>query len=422
MEEDSPLTTTSSSSSTDYHTLDGAHGEGGGQVLRNGISYAVLLQKAIHIRHIRAGRSKPGLKAQHQAGLALASRVGGGCLTGNDLHATSITYTPPSASSTGTTDYSVDRHVTQDIGTAGSISLLLQAALPVALLSTAGASTRLRLLGGTNATMAPQYDYWERVFLPVLTEQCGLPLDAIQAQVVTRGYFPKGGGHVIVQVQGLDQPLRPVQLVERGQLQSIHLRAFHAGKLPRHLAETMAQAATTVLQTTGLLTSTTSLTVEIVTERAAVGNGLGVLLVATTSTGCRLGGSALCGRGQDAGTTGLQAADELVQAWRDGGCVDDWLQDQLVFFMALAEGRSRLVTGSLTLHTRTALWVAEELAGVTFSVTRLDGEDATGTGSSLSVSETYGSHGRFAGRHLIECTGLGLCPSTQHVDDDDNED
>jgi RNA 3'-terminal phosphate cyclase (ATP) len=263
--------------------------------------------------------------------------------------------------------------------------------------------------------MAPQYDYWERVFLPVLTKECGLPAGAVQAQVVTRGYFPKGGGNVNVQVQGLERPLRPIQLVERGQLQSIHLCVFHAGKLPRHLADTMANAATVIIQSSGMRTPTTTLTTEIVTETAAVGNGLGILLVATTSTGCRLGGSALCGRGQDAATMGQQAADELVQAWRDGGCVDDWLQDQLVLFMALAEGQSRLVTGSLTLHTRTALWVAQELAGVTFSVTRLD-EDATG--SSRPVSEAYGSSGRVTGRHLIECTGLGLCPSTTHVDEE----
>ena len=41
--------------------------------------------------------------------------------------------------------------------------------------------------------------------------------------------------------------------------------------------------------------------------------------------------------------------------------------------MALAEGTSEIITGSLTLHTRTAIWIAEALSGgARFEVTELD--------------------------------------------------
>ena len=60
-----------------------------------------------------------------------------------------------------------------------------------------------------------------------------------------------------------------------------------------------------------------------------------------------------------------------------GGCVDGWMQDQLVPFMALADGdggeRSEMLVGELTLHTRTAMWVAERMTGCEFEVERVDG-------------------------------------------------
>ena len=64
------------------------------------------------------------------------------------------------------------------------------------------------------------------------------------------------------------------------------------------------------------------------------------------------------------------------------------LQDQLIIFMALAEGTSKVACGPLTLHTRTAIAVAEQLTAARFTVK--PGEGAAG--------ETY----------TIECQGAGI--------------
>ena len=76
-------------------TIDGSQGEGGGQIIRNAISYAAILQTPLHIHSIRAKRSKPGLAAQHVAAITLAATPlggGGGTLQGVTLQSTEIQF------------------------------------------------------------------------------------------------------------------------------------------------------------------------------------------------------------------------------------------------------------------------------------------------------------------------------------------
>jgi RNA 3'-terminal phosphate cyclase (ATP) len=151
--------------------------------------------------------------------------------------------------------------------------------------------------------------------------------DLIKPSVITRGYFPKGGGHVEIQCHSLTDVLPAFDLCERGHVRHILIRSFHAGKVPRHLAVIMAKSAYSHLQQELDLSQVTVETV-VVTEQSAVGSGLGILLVATTDTECRLGGSTICKPKQKAEQAGVMAAEELVNAIKQGGCVDEWLQDQ----------------------------------------------------------------------------------------------
>merc|ERR1719419_1727103 len=66
--------------------------------------------------------------------------------------------------------------------------------------------------------------------------------------------------------------------------------------------------------------------------------------------------------------TGIKAAEELLEAVECGGCVDKYIQDQMIIFMALAAGHSTLVTGPLTLHTETAIHIAEKLTNAKFNI------------------------------------------------------
>lgn len=90
--------------------------------------------------------------------------------------------------------------------------------------------------------------------------------------------------------------------------------------------------------------------------------------MANTSTGCFLGGSALGKRNESPEETGKRAGEELHKMIEEGGCVDKYIQDQLIVFMALAKGPSVIRTGEITLHTKTAIFVAEKLTSVRYYV------------------------------------------------------
>ena len=62
--------------------------------------------------------------------------------------------------------------------------------------------------------------------------------------------------------------------------------------------------------------------------------------------------------------------DDLEMEIGHGGCVDEFLQDQLVVFQTLAEGMS-VVEGrrDASLHTKTARWVVDTILGSKFDET-----------------------------------------------------
>ena len=86
-----------------------------------------------------------------------------------------------------------------------------------------------------------------------------------------------------------------------------------------------------------------------------------------------------------------------------GGCLDDWLQDQLILFMALADGESEIITGGLTLHTRTAIAIATEMTGAQFKVRKIETCD-----NQCNSSLVYGQSGYIHGRHRITCKGVAF--------------
>nr|KAF6397891.1 RNA 3'-terminal phosphate cyclase [Rousettus aegyptiacus] len=204
-----------------------------------------------------------------------------------------------------------------------------------------------------------------------------------------RGYYPKGGGEVIVRMSPIKQ-LNPINITDRGSVTKIYGRAFVAGVLPFKAAKEMASAAVRCIRKE---IRDLYVNIQPVQEPKdqAFGNGSGIIIIAETSTGCLLAGSSLGKRGVNADKVGIEAAEMLLANLRHGGAVDEYLQDQLIIFMALANGVSRIKTGPVTLHTQTAIHFAEQLAKAQFTVKKVENEDD-------ASKDTY----------IIECQGIGM--------------
>jgi RNA 3'-terminal phosphate cyclase (ATP) len=319
--------------------VDGAMGEGGGQVLRTALALSAIRGIAVEIHSIRARRKTPGLQAQHLTAVTALGEICGARLTGASLGSQRLIFAP------GVVRPGEYRF---DVGTAGSTALVLQAILLP--LSLAPSPSRVTITGGTHVPWSPPADYVREVLLPSLA---GMGVRA-RLEVGRWGFYPKGGGQVVVEVEG-GGTLHPVTLLHRAG--AVRIRGVSAvANLPRRIAERQRDRALRRLEAEGLSADV------VVPEVDSPGTGTSLILV-VDAAGLPAGFSALGERGKPA----EQVADEAVNGLLDflkaeAGC-DPHLADQLILPMALAPGTSRLTTSRITQHLLTTVRIAQEVLG-----------------------------------------------------------
>jgi RNA 3'-terminal phosphate cyclase (ATP) len=246
-----------------------------------------------------------------------------------------------------------------DTKTAGSICLLIQNSLPCLLF--AKVESTLLLRGGTNASHAQQIEYFQYVFSP-LAKRFGIETEC---HVNRRGYFPKGMGEVCLNIKPVTQ-LNPIDLTNFGDLKRIHIRSFVC-KLPFKFAEIMTTVSYDKLKSYYPNVQIDKETIQ-VPDHESVGSGSGILIFAETTTNCVVASSELGERGVQSEKIAVNAVNSLKKEIDSKNCVDEYMQDQLIIFMALANGISRIRSGPLTLHTQTAIHYTELLTGAKFDI------------------------------------------------------
>jgi RNA 3'-terminal phosphate cyclase (ATP) len=199
--------------------IDGAEGEGGGQVIRTALGLSLVTGRPFRLVNIRGRRERPGLLRQHLTAVEAAARIGGARVEGARLRSSELLFAPATIRPG---DYAFD------VGTAGSATLVLQTVLPALLV--ASAPSRVTVHGGTHNPLAPPFDFLARVFAPALARMGA----RVNLTLLRHGFHPAGGGEVRMEVA--PAPLAPLHLLERGRVLRRRAVAL-VSNLPLSIAE-----------------------------------------------------------------------------------------------------------------------------------------------------------------------------------------
>lgn len=306
--------------------IDGSYGEGGGQIVRTAVALSAVTGRPVRIEKIRQGRSNPGLAPQHAQAISALAKLCSARMTGVVPGSSEISFDPGEIHG---------GHYRIDIGTAGSITLLMQCLLPAAL--RADGPVSLEIHGGTDVQWSPTIDYFKNVFLSALAcFNAEVSLD-----IRRRGYYPRGQGSVLLKVEPGE--LKPA-LLTASVSHSVE-GISHCSNIPEHVAMRQAESAIEVLKDAGI--------------DARISQE--VLALPSTGSGITLwsgfkGGSSLGKRGLPAEKVGRKAAEEMISEMTSSAVVDVYLADQLIPYIALAGGS--YTTREISMHAKTNIWTA----------------------------------------------------------------
>lgn len=332
--------------------IDGARGEGGGQILRTSLALSMITGRPLRMQRIRAGRAKPGLRRQHLACMQAAARLCGARVTGDHVGSQALVFEPGPIGAAGGLE--IDLEI--DIGTAGSTSLVVQTILVPAI--AAGARVIARVIGGTHNPLAPPFDFLDRVFVPHLRAM------GARVTLALDRYGFAAGGRAPGQRDGHDwhddpaphrgqltltvEPggaLRPLELLEAGPITARRATAIVA-RLPTHVAE---RELAVVRARLGFAAPDCH-----VLEVAGAGGPANVLLIELERAAGRELVTGFGEKGLRAELVAARACDEVDAFLRAGVPVGEHLADQLLLPLAVAGG-GRLRCAPLSSHAVTNL-------------------------------------------------------------------
>lgn len=309
--------------------LDGS--EGGGQLVRTALALSAITGEPFHMEGVRASRPNPGLAAQHLAAVETLAAVADAEVTGAELGSTSITFEPGGIE---------PGSYAADIGTAGSVTLLFDAVLPLA--TAVDGHTAVTAEGGTDVKWSPTMDWYRQVKLPLLRRH-GF---AAAVDVDRRGFYPEGGGSATLSI-GPSEP-RSIELSERGSLEGARVYSVASADLAdRDVAERQAEAAGDDLAEMDV--AVVERTVGYAESRST-GSALAVRLDWGRGTS---GFDALGEPGKPAEDVGGEATERVEAAVESPAAVDRHLADQLAVLVAIVGGEVSIP--AVTDHVETSL-------------------------------------------------------------------
>lgn len=317
--------------------IDGSLGEGGGQILRTSIAMSAVTKESVKIFNIRAKRDNPGLRPQHLNAIKAVAELCSADVNGLEVGSMEIGFHPNEIKT---------KKLKIDIGTAGSITLILQALMIPAMF--AENPVEIQITGGTDVRWSPPVDYLRFVTLPIL-EKFGYKGEI---ELMQRGYYPKGGGNVSMKIHPV-QKLKRIDLMERGKILSVNgISHAHSDLKKSQVAERQMKSAR------DLLFNKIGKDVKIEKEYChALSYGSGITLWLETGNSV-LGSDSLGGKGKMAETVGREAAQNLIREFDSNAPLDRFMADQIVPYLALTGGSVRV--SEITEHCRTNVEIVKK--------------------------------------------------------------
>jgi len=326
--------------------IDGSYGSGGGQILRTACALSAVTKKSCQVFNIRKSRPKPGLMPQHLSGIQALAQFCNGRLEGDLLGSEEIKFFPGQVYR--------DR-VSVNIPTAASITLILQTLIPPALF--AQNPTKIVFDGGaTDTFFSPTIDHFRFVFLKIL-EKIGA---RVEVNILRRGYYPEGGAKIEVKV--FPSKLKNLNLIERGSLERILIISGASNALKdKKVAERQIAGVREIF---GKLKLPTEEKIEYYDISCP---GSQICLMAEFENTV-IGTDNLGKLGKRAEDVGKEAASELLKEQKSEACLDKYLADQILPYMALTSGKSKVTVSEVTNHCQTNTWVIEKFLQGNFKI------------------------------------------------------
>ena len=324
--------------------IDGSYGEGGGQILRNSIALSTLIDKPVKITNIRANRPNPGIKSQHYVSIKSIQELCNAKTNGLEIGSLSLSFKPGNFKG-GSYNF--------EIGTAGSITLVFQACI-LASLKTKEPVT-IRLTGGTDVKWSPSWDYFNHVFIPLL-QKIGV---TVKANLIKRGYYPKGGGEAEIIINPTKK-LLPLKLDKEHEFSEVE-GIINIANLPEHISIRIKHAVIRNLLKRDLMST---INVEATTSLSP---GTGITIWSKTQDTI-LGSTILGERGLSAEEIGKTVAINLLNEMDSRSTLDVYAFDQLLPYMAVAmeNGRSICYVREMSNHAKTNIWLMQRFFDIHF--------------------------------------------------------
>jgi len=332
--------------------IDGSEKSGSGTIFRISVALAAILGEELHIYNIRKRRSSPGLRPQHLEAVLTAARLSEADVKGAELGSDEIWFNPGSIRG---------GEVEAEIGTAGSIPMLILTVLPICLHARRAVQLKISE-GGTDVRHAPTINYLKQILLPTLRK---MGVEA-SLRIKAYGYYPKGMGEVHLHINPTSK-LKSLRLPEFGNVREIRGLSVCTFLEDRRVAERQAEAAEKHLRANGFESK-----IDVIYDTSnPFQKGSSIVLWAETDTGVILGGDAIGELRKPSEVVGREAAENLVKELKIGPTADIHLADMVVPYIGLADRGSIYTVRDLTEHLATNIWLTEKILGVKFNVEKI---------------------------------------------------